>query len=119
MIVFSSAEKELWLKKLKVFNEQMELQFNDQQCLDFFIEFTGLRFTYLISQLEEWLLGIAQDGTLPIVYGLLAYWYKETEDWEKSQANVAKVDLYFPSADLWQDIFEESSFGEFLEQNDD
>ena len=119
MKLFSQAEKELWLARIWQFDEKMELCFDDQECLAFFTEFACLRFTHLISEVEAWLLEISKRGDLPIVFGLLAYWYVELEDWENSQDNVLKASRYFPDTDFWQELFDDSSFGEFLDQEMD
>lgn len=119
MTAFSQPEKDLWLTRIQQFDEKMELYFDDQECLDFFTEFACMRFTHLISEVESWLLEISKKGDLPIVYGLLAYWYLQIEDWDKSQTNIVKAGQYFPDTNFWQELFDDSSFGEFLDQEMD
>ncbi|OGY41230.1 MAG: hypothetical protein A2Y82_02265 [Candidatus Buchananbacteria bacterium RBG_13_36_9] len=85
-------------KKIRSLNEK----FDEESFKEFFQSLAMYRYTTLTFDIENWLYGLIEKEKLPLVWGILAWWYFMIGETDASTENALKATRYFPDTDLWQ-----------------
>jgi hypothetical protein len=102
----TAKQKQVFESKIRKLNDS----FDEASFEALFEEISDLLNTILASEIESWLLDLAEreQGKLPLIWGILTWWCLTIGDFEGVLENAPKATKHFPQTELWQD-FEETA----------